>query len=871
MITGDLYTNIVGKKILGTQDFKDYLLDYLKSSSGFMSKKIYTSQGVFSTVALTDSGIDEFDIEADQEAIDGHGRFMKTSSELTSNIKFENASAVVYDIGLRYAEKPKGIQTNPRTGWPEYLYWEETIGERDEPDLVEHQGLGVIKLVVDSVCESGVSHAGRKCYAWMVTPAKNAVTEAKAIEEHDVLWDGSNNYIMTTGDSLGQEISDISETPSQYQVLLVGPTVRRNSSLGNPDHAFLGTVTGGGSGNSPDSFNISGQNLHVASWVDYADIVRDGSQGTLKVAVDAQAGEAVDELQIRVRDSGLTTIFSVDQGGDVFIAGDLTVEGETTQENVVEVLSNHTITGALEAGDADTDQHVFKGVTEYQTQAGVMYAQFDGANSRGVFAGDLLPSTDDSRNLGSGTNRWDNLYVTEINGGSEVRCASILAPTINNGKDLGTTSYKWRHLFIAGNIYGDLIPGADNAQDLGDGSNSWKDLYIKGGVYGEIRPATNNVYDLGTGTHGWKNVYWRGGAGNTIRPTAHDTYDLGVTGTRWKDLYLSGIAYITGDVVASHLRPQTASTYNLGSASEQWNSLYLTGELIGGASCSQHWSPNSHNTRDLGADATRWRTLYLETSLDLDGTLSVEGVSTMGHIYPITSNFNNLGQVDNRWDRLYVNYVGASENPILTLWANSGSSYGIVFPNSHIYEESNVAVWATDADTDTLRLRLGGTYDRGWEITGSGYWGGILQPTANRQQDIGSSSRHARTVYLEDIVFANYGYNSEIHNRLTNINICTAQVHTQSYSGAINGIPYNVASVTRSSAGVYVVNFDDALGNYTAGSPIISGCYENNVGFSYIAKPSSSTSCNVYTFNASNVATDSLFALAYMGGGSLAP
>jgi len=112
---------------------------------------------------------------------------------------------------------------------------------------------------VDSVFESGHSHAGRLVTVFLKNAQSNV--EAEAIERNlVVVWDGSNNKVTTSG-LLGQSAGSASTDPADYTVVAQGVTVRlATAGLDSiSPYAFIGTVTGGSAGNPPSGFSTTGQ------------------------------------------------------------------------------------------------------------------------------------------------------------------------------------------------------------------------------------------------------------------------------------------------------------------------------------------------------------------------------------------------------------------------------------------------------------------------------------------------------------------------------------------------------------------------------------------------------------------------------------
>jgi len=265
MTTGDKYTNIVTKKLLGTESFKDYFLDYLNNSLANVLSRVYDDDGTFGStkVVISASGNDEIDLTS-QSGTDGSGHDL-TSNVYCTDVQIENVNSTNYDIALKYDVKPSGIQINARTAYPEYLQWEETIGESGTPTSVTDNGTN-ITFNVNSLIYGDREHTGRSCLVWKNTPAIGATTEAIAIETCTVSYSGGNNTITTTG-LLGQ--STVSETAADYTVLMLGPTVSRQSD--QTLHAlagywYIGYVTGAGSGSPPTIPSDATDNQNVINY-----------------------------------------------------------------------------------------------------------------------------------------------------------------------------------------------------------------------------------------------------------------------------------------------------------------------------------------------------------------------------------------------------------------------------------------------------------------------------------------------------------------------------------------------------------------------------------------------------------------------------
>lgn len=267
MATGKRKVDIYLKKFLTQQQITENFFDYLEDQIHDVFGKVYPVSGVFepdTLVAniLSASAPDSFNLTTPLRGTDGSkGNLLVLDPIDASLINFENSLSIPYYVGLRFNRIPRETEINVRTGEIKYTFLEEAIGELAEPNSVTDDGDETLTLKIDSVCEPGVSHAGRKAIVWL----KRAQSQAQAFEEVTVIWDGVNNKIETLT-ALGQTIGNISTDPSDYQVFLKGPSVRRNTDLRiNANIVFLGIVTGAGAGNTPTIFDESDVNNYAVS------------------------------------------------------------------------------------------------------------------------------------------------------------------------------------------------------------------------------------------------------------------------------------------------------------------------------------------------------------------------------------------------------------------------------------------------------------------------------------------------------------------------------------------------------------------------------------------------------------------------------
>jgi hypothetical protein len=381
MTTGASFVSLEPKRIVGRSDFREYFLDYLRTMSTEVVALTYSVEGTFfDTISISADGNDKFQLQDGKKGTDGVGHILQLSNALAQDVQFENTIAVVYHVGLKYAERPRGVTNNPRTGFPDITRFEETIGESGTPNSVVDNLDGTLTFRVDTVTEASVTNAGRKVLVWKKNPGKDALLEADAIEECTVAFSGGQNKITTVG-TFGQ--ASPSTTAADYVVLLLGPTVKRNTDLSAASgYHYIGTVTGAGAGSPPSTFDITGQNEINSNFSALDGVTRVDAHGDPKISVQADASD-VDENQIEVKSSAGVVKFSVDEDGDVVIEGNLHVKGTETVENTETVVTTQVIAGSLQAGDADGDAHTVKGSWTHTANGGALTAfKIDGVSGR---------------------------------------------------------------------------------------------------------------------------------------------------------------------------------------------------------------------------------------------------------------------------------------------------------------------------------------------------------------------------------------------------------------------------------------------------------------------------------------------------------
>jgi len=255
--TGTKKVDIFLKKLLPQQQVTANFFDLVEELARAVFGIAYPNNGIFSpgplaNTIISSSAIDVFTITTPLTGTDGPtGHILIPDPADFTSVPFENTVAIPYFTGARFNRIPVETEINVKTGVIKYTFLEESIGELAEPDAVVDDGDETLTVTIDSVCEAGVTHAGRKARIWL----KTAVNEAQAFEEVTVIFSGGANKIETTT-ALGQTIGSISTDPADYQVFLIGPTVRRGTDLRLDNNIlFTGIVTGVGLGSMPVVFD----------------------------------------------------------------------------------------------------------------------------------------------------------------------------------------------------------------------------------------------------------------------------------------------------------------------------------------------------------------------------------------------------------------------------------------------------------------------------------------------------------------------------------------------------------------------------------------------------------------------------------------
>ena len=338
------------------------------------------------------------------------------------------------------------------------------------------------------------------------------------------------------------------------------------------------------------------------------------------------------------------------------IAANLTVTGNAT------ITTNLTVNGNTTIGNAATDT----------------------VTVTADVASNLIPSADNTYDLGAATDEWRNLY---IDGTAQVdtlqvdESATITADlTVNGNTTLGNAATDT--VTITADVASNLIPSVDDTHDLGSATDEWRNIYIDGTAQvdtlqvDESATITADLTVNGNTTLGnaaTDTVTITARVASNFVPSADATYDLGTSANQWQDLFITGTANIdslVADTAAisagtATLSAATVITSTGGVVTLQRNDTSITsGETLGEIDFQAPNVSGGGNATLVTAtikavsgdtfDATVNKTsLLLQTAAAGAVATRVE-VTGDGHVLPGADDDYDLGSTTKEWRNLYI-------------------------------------------------------------------------------------------------------------------------------------------------------------------------------------------------------------------------
>lgn len=266
-----------------------------------------------------------------------------------------------------------------------------------------------------------------------------------------------------------------------------------------------------------------------------------------------------------------------------------------------------------------------------------------------------------------GINNYDIDYI--FNNLGVVDFGSSIVPTVNNTYNLGSSSYFWQVGYITSintaqliippsgplTIKNHLLPDLDTTWDLGSSNFRFRNLYVSNLLFSQI---SGNTF---TSTSG-KLVITTPTVNDPVEinrdlvPAIDNTYRVGTSALKWLAVY--GTTFFTNSIDGGgqpiifngSLRPSNNGIFFLGSSTRTFGQGYINALF--------------NTTLNTG-------TVAANTGADLVLTTTSAGnvISVDRHVVPVGSGLTNLGSSTNRYATVFSNAVD-----VPTLSANTISS-----------------------------------------------------------------------------------------------------------------------------------------------------------------------------------------------------
>ena len=200
-----------------------------------------------------------------------------------------------------------------------------------------------------------------------------------------------------------------------------------------------------------------------SSGAQFKDGYFDGIVITDKLQVSDTASEGVDSNLVPAAHN------THDLGNASFMYRNMHMAGTATI-NTLAVVNDATIGGTLGVtGDLTVQNFIAQGNIDLGN------ATTDTVTVTGQFDSDLIPSTDDARDLGSSTKQWKDLHLDGVANIDELSVAvgsgqgvsTSLIPKTNAAGSLGSTTREWNNLFVDGTAHIDTLDIDENATITG--------------------------------------------------------------------------------------------------------------------------------------------------------------------------------------------------------------------------------------------------------------------------------------------------------------------------------------------------------------------------------------------------------------------
>jgi hypothetical protein len=246
-------------------------------------------------------------------------------------------------------------------------------------------------------------------------------------------------------------------------------------------------------------------------------------------------------------------------------------------------------------------------------------------------ASNLIPSVDNTHDLGSATDEWRNIY---IDGTAQVdtlqvdESATITADlTVNGNTTLGNAATDT--VTVTADVASNLIPSADNTYDLGATGSEWKDLYVTGTANIDSLVADTAAISAGTATLSAATIITAGGGTLTLQRNtgAVETGEtLGEVDFQAPNEVSGGDAILVSARIKAVARDTFSSTVNKTSLLFQ---TAAAGGVVTRVEIAENDTtvrgnvlPDADNTYDLGATGSEWKDLWIDGTANIDSLVA---------------------------------------------------------------------------------------------------------------------------------------------------------------------------------------------------------------------------------------------------------
>jgi len=258
-----------------------------------------------------------------------------------------------------------------------------------------------------------------------------------------------------------------------------------------------------------------------------------------------------------------------------------------------------------------------------------------------------------------------NLITTSIN--------QNLLPSSDNLRDLGSVSLEWKDIFIDGIAHIDVLDIDETSTFTGIAT---------------FNANVNLNEDVTLGSTSADNIIFNGDVVNSITPNVNNLYDLGAIGLEWRDLFIDGTANIDSlfvGLITSSVT-FTGSLINFNSNTVNLGDNPGTDEINFLSTINTDFDPTDTNVRDMGSTSLRWNTGFFNTiqfdsshGIDMDAEKvrlfvvgsgdTVDFADSFGGTARITYEFSNddFSPLDN------IAGLGKSGRRWVDVWAVDGT------------------------------------------------------------------------------------------------------------------------------------------------------------------------------------------------------